>query len=120
MSPDNVVPLNVHGPILSTRFRLSFRLIFYPPSFACPVSPGNHHAAISHLRFTLPSARSRRPHPGRKGLEEAIAKVDQGATGCGQQITKNRDLKRAALKNADVKAEFDALDPEFELARQIH
>ncbi len=56
----------------------------------------------------------------KRGLKEAIVKVDESATGCGQEITKHSDLKRAALKNADVKAEYDALKPEFELARQIH
>lgn len=32
---------------------------------------------------------------------------------------KHLDLKKAALKRADVKAEYDALGPEFELLRQM-
>ena len=32
---------------------------------------------------------------------------------------KHMELKRAALKRADVKAEYEALGPEFELLRQM-
>ena len=56
----------------------------------------------------------------KQSLEEAIAKVDESATGCGQKITKHSDLKRAVLKHTDVKTEYEALGPEFELLRQKH